>query len=103
MAKLVYYDKETTSEGDIIEWKIWQVDKSKDFPEGIKYSLVYIHNSIRLLGYDNEKSKGHHKHYFDKEILFGFENIEKLFIAFELDIEKLRRIIYGKKEDYNQD
>ena len=99
MAKLIYCNKETTLEGDIIEWKIWKVDKSKDFPHGIKYSLVYIHNNIRLLGYDNERSKGHHKHYFGKEIRYEFENVEKLFIDFELDINKLRSILYGKKEN----
>jgi len=101
VTKLVYYRKTTTPEGDIIEWKIWRVDKSKEFPNGVKYSLVYIHKNIRVLGYDNERSKGHHKHYFGEEIPYKFENVEKLMADFELDIEKLRRILYGKKENQN--
>ena len=101
MAKLIYYKKVTTLEGDIIGRKVWKVDKSKDFPEGIKYSLVYIRANKRILGYDNEREKGHHKHYFDKEVPFEFENAKKLFIDFETDIKKLRRILYGKKEDFN--
>lgn len=99
MTKLIYYRKETTPEGDVIEWRVWNVNESKDFPEGIKYSLVYIHKEKRILGYDNERTKGHHKHYFDKEIPYEFENVGKLFSDFELDAKKLRRIIYGKKED----
>ena len=42
--------------------KVWKVPKSKDFPDGVKYSFVYIHNGKRVLGYDNERGKGHHKH-----------------------------------------
>jgi hypothetical protein len=68
MAELIYHEKWKTKEGDIIEIKIWKVPKSKDFPEGVKYSLVYVHKNKRVLCYDNEKGKGHHKHYFEEEI-----------------------------------
>lgn len=95
MAKLIYHNKEKTNEGDIIEWNVWKVKKSKDFPHGLKYRLVYVHNNQRIRGYDNERSKGDHKHYFDKEIKYEFINIEKLFDDFEYDIKKVRVILYG--------
>ena len=66
-AELILHDKQKTKEGDIIEVKIWKVEKSRDFPDGIKYSFVYVHNEKRVLGYDNERGKGHHKHFLDKE------------------------------------
>nr|MBI4156284.1 hypothetical protein [Candidatus Woesearchaeota archaeon] len=99
MAVLLFYKKDITDEGDIIERKLWKVDKSKDFPEGIKYSFVYICNNKRTLGYDNERAKGHHKHYFDKEIKYEFVNIKKLFQDFEKDLEVVRKMIYGNKEN----
>ena len=37
----------------------WEVPKSIDFPEGIKYAFAYIVERKRVIGYDNERSKGH--------------------------------------------
>ena len=99
MADLLYYDKETTPEGDTIEKKVWKVNKSKDFPQGIKYALVYIHKNKRIIGYDNERSKGHHKHYLNKEETYMFTNLENLFRAFDIEIINLRELLYGKKEN----
>ena len=44
--------------------KVWQVPKSRHFPEGFKYSLSLVEKSTGdvLLGYDNHKPKGHHVH-----------------------------------------
>ena len=98
MAELLYQKKEETKEGDIIEWTVWKVEKSKDFPHSIKYRLVYVHDNKRILGYDNERSKGDHKHYLSKEIRYEFVNVEKLFEDFEIDILKIRRILYGNKK-----
>jgi len=94
MAKLIYHEKWVTKEGDIIEIKIWKVPKSKDFPEGVKYSLVYVHKNERVLCYDNEKGKGHHKHYFGKEIPIKFESVKKLILDFYEDVKEVRRTIY---------
>ena len=94
MAILIYYKKKTNLEGDITEVKIWKVDKSKNFPHGVKYSLVYIHNGKRVLGYDNERSKGDHKHFLGKEEKYNYINISKLSYDFEKDVEEVRRKLY---------
>lgn len=99
MAILLYYNKHITPEGDIIKWKVWKVDKSKYFPDGVKYSLAYIHKNKKIIGYDNERAKGHHKHYFEKEESYIFVDVKKLFRDFEDDVKKLRGILYGKKEN----
>ena len=71
LAELQYHLKRVYPEGDIMEIKIWRIPKSEDFPEGIKYSMAYIRvgteKAERVLGYDNERGKGHHRHYFDRE------------------------------------
>ncbi|MBI4595217.1 MAG: hypothetical protein HY730_02440, partial [Candidatus Tectomicrobia bacterium] len=56
---------EVLPEGDMLKAIAWKVPASKDFPEGIKYAFAYIHKGRRILGYDNERAKGHHKHIVD--------------------------------------
>ena len=81
-----------------MEIKIWEVPKSKDFPEGVKYSMVYVKAEKdgyrRVLGYDNEKGKGHHKHFFDEEVEIEFKGWESLVKMFLEDVKKLRRELY---------
>ena len=69
--------------------------KSDDFPEGIKYSCVLIENGERVLGYDNERGKGHHKHFQGKEVRIDFKDFENLLWGFWDEVEKL---IGGKNE-----
>ncbi len=98
MAKLRYHLKRIFPEGDIVEIKIWEAPKSEDFPEGVKYSMVYAKAEEdgyrRVLGYDNEKRKGHHKHFFDKEEEIEFTSWEDLVRMFLEDVKKLRRELY---------
>lgn len=81
-----------------MEIKILEVPKSEDFPEGVKYSMVYAKAERdgyrRILGYDNEKGKGHHRHFFDKEEKIEFENWKDLVKIFFEDVKKLRRELY---------
>ncbi len=90
-ANLIYHVKEIDASGDIIEIKIWQVPKSKDKPHGIKYSLAYIREGERVVGYDNAEGKGDHKHAGDREMPYKFKNVDQLFADFYQDIMELRR------------
>ena len=94
MARLRYHLKRIFPEGDLMEIKIWEVPKSEEFPEGVKYSLVYVKEGRRILGYDNERGKGHHKHYFDEEGGVEFEDWEDLVGRFLEDVMRLRRKMY---------
>ncbi len=98
MARLIYYNEEITPEGDMVIKKAWKINKNRDFPHGIKYSLAYIHNGKRILGYDNERSKGDHKHYFEDEEKYNFVDVNKLSDDFDKDIKNLRRKLYGNQE-----
>jgi len=81
-----------------MEIKIWEVPKSEKFPEGVKYSMVYAkagdEGYQRILGYDNERGKGHHRHFFDKEEEIKFKSWENLVRMFLEDVKKLRRELY---------
>jgi len=70
--------------------RIWQLPESTtERLHGLKYSLVYILNGERVVGYDNERGKGDHKHVQGKELSYQFANVDQLIADFKADIERL--------------
>jgi hypothetical protein len=58
-AHLILYEKGFDELGNTIEVKMWQLPTpTEDNPHGYKYSLVYIVDDIRVIGYDNAEEKG---------------------------------------------
>jgi hypothetical protein len=55
-----------------------------------KYSLYFGRAGERLIGYDNERGKGDHRHYGDREEIYDFVSVEKLMADFGADIARLR-------------
>ena len=90
-AELIFHRRNVEPNGDIIEMKMWRVTVSKDRPQGVKYSLVYIRGDRRIVGYDNAEGKGHHRHYKDHEEIYSFNGVEVLIKDFYRDVEKIRR------------
>lgn len=88
-AELLVYDKVEDKHGGIIEVKVWSVPETADRPHGFKYSLVYIKNGERVIGYDNAEGKGDHRHYGDKEMPYKFRGIDKLFEDFYKDLKEV--------------
>ena len=107
-AKLLLHSKEI-KEDEIIEIKVWQVPKSTEKPHGVKFSIAYINNGKRLLGYDNAQQsfavvyigdrllgydnaegKGYHKHRAGIEKPYYFTTIWQLLDDFRKDLRKLR-------------
>lgn len=72
--------------GNRVEQVIWRVPKSEDKPHGYKYSLAYIVDNERVIGYDNAEGKGDHRHYADKVQPYEFKGIRLLTIDFMNDI-----------------
>ena len=89
-ARLVYRSKDVDDNGDIVEITIWEVSITKDKPHGFKYSMAYIVNNKRVIGYDNGEGKGDHRHMGDKEYTYRFESIDKLFDDFKRDIRRFK-------------
>lgn len=60
---LAFHDKAVYPDGSIIEMTIWELSGSvAGSKHKLKYSLFYGSSGIRILGYDNERGKGDHKH-----------------------------------------
>jgi hypothetical protein len=53
----------------------------------LKYSLFYGRDGVRIVGYDNERGKGDHKHVGEVETHYKFENVEKMVADFLADVE----------------
>lgn len=88
---MIRHSKVIEDGGGIVEIRLWRVDRTPVRPHGLKYSLVYIVNGARVIGYDNAEGKGDHRHYGKMTERYGFKGLRKLADDFYGDIEK-----YGK-------
>lgn len=86
-ALLIRHDRFNDAFGNIVEMKIWSVPVSEHTPCGVKYSLVYIVDGERVVGYDNERGKGDHKHIDGKQELYAFIDVDILVEDFASDVE----------------
>lgn len=90
-AELLIRERMLFADGAIIEIKVWRVPGSvPPSRHDLKYSLFYGRPGLRLVGYDNERGKGDHRHYLDREEPYVFATIEQLLADFRADIERLR-------------
>ncbi|MFI5351169.1 MAG: DUF6516 family protein [Elusimicrobiota bacterium] len=90
-ARLLFHKKREYQNGEIVEWKAWEVPRSAARPEGFKYSMVYIDvGGRRILGYDNAEGKGDHRHVGDEETPFAFEGLDLLLVKFLDEVGRLR-------------
>jgi len=90
-AELLFRDSRVFDDGSLMVIKIWSVPKPvPPATHGLKYSLYYGRLGERLIGYDNERGKGDHRHYGKREEVYRFVSLEKLLDDFLADIEKHR-------------
>jgi hypothetical protein len=90
-AALVYALKETDLDGYITEIRIWRLPaKSRERPHGLKYSLFFGRSGERVVGYDNERGKGDHRHYGQREEPYDFETVDKLISDFWNDVTRYK-------------
>lgn len=90
-AELLYRFREDHSDGAILEVVVWRVPKPiPGSRHPYKYRLFYGYPGQRLVGYDNERGKGDHRHQGDQEMPYPFTTPEKLIDDFLGEIDKLR-------------
>ncbi|WP_424193384.1 toxin-antitoxin system TumE family protein [Ampullimonas aquatilis] len=90
-ATLLYADKAVLPDGCIIELRIWQLPSpDPERAHGLKYSLFYGCEGRRIVGYDNERGKGDHRHLGATETPYTFTTVEQLIADFLVDVEKER-------------
>ncbi len=90
-AKLIRRQKSVFSDGAILEVVIWRVPQPVEgSAHSYKYRLYYGREGQRIVGYDNERPKGDHRHLDGVEEAYTFNTVEDLMRDFLADIEKRR-------------
>jgi hypothetical protein len=89
-AELTLHERFAFPDGAVVEMKVYQVPKSKFTPHGFKYSLVYIKNRQRLIGYDNHEQQGDHRHYRGQIEPYVFTTVDRLLDDFRRDLRSIK-------------
>ncbi|WP_158809051.1 DUF6516 family protein [Beijerinckia sp. L45] len=90
-ARLLFHRKRHYDDGAILEMKLWRVPIAVPGSQhALKYSLYYGRDGERLVGYDNERGKGDHRHYGGREAPYIFVSAAVLIDDFLADVEILR-------------
>lgn len=89
-ARLVLHEKQIDEDGSIVEAKIWSVPVSSAHRRGVKYSVVYMRDGKRILGYDNAHGRDH-KHYREGLLPYRFRSIRALLRDFRRDLSRIKR------------
>jgi hypothetical protein len=93
-AKRLFHDRKDYPDGAIAEVTIWQVSEPvAGSAHSLKYSLFYGCAGQRLVGYDNERGKGDHRHIADREEPYTFTTVEALIADFVADVRKFRGVL----------
>lgn len=90
-AEPIFRERLVLGPSELIEVVDWQVPtpvppSDHDF----KYRLVYIRDAERVVGYDNERGKGDHRHIAGAERPYVFTTIDQLLTDFEADVVSIR-------------
>lgn len=90
-ARLIIRDRRLFDDGALIDMVIWLVPEPvPPTDHGLKYRLYYGRDGRRIVGYDNERGKGDHRHLEDREEPYVFVSLERLLDDFEADVVRLR-------------
>ncbi len=90
-ATLLHHEKRRFDDGAILEMTLWQVSPSVvGSTHGLKYSLFYGRPGARLVGYDNERGKGDHRHVMGEEEAYVFVSVRRLVADFLADVQMIR-------------
>lgn len=80
----------TAVHGGVVEMTVWSVPLPVPPSEhAFKYRMVFVRGGQRLVGYDNERGEGDHKHIGAREHRYRFTDIDTLVADFLRDVEKL--------------
>ncbi len=90
-AVLLFHRKRIYDDGGILEMKLWRLPaRVPGSRHRLKYSLYYGEGGRRLVGYDNERGKGDHRHYADQEHAYAFSDVRRLMADFLADVRRVR-------------
>jgi hypothetical protein len=90
-AELLLHRHRVFDDGHIMEMTFWRVPQPvPPTAHGLKYSLFYGRPGARLIAYDNERGKGDHRHFLDREEPYQCRGVERLIADFLNDVREFR-------------
>lgn len=88
-ARLIFRNKKRLVSGAIVEEVVWKLPRPEpDRPHGYKYRLAYVREGKRIVGYDNERGKGDHRHRRGREQRYEFVSLDRLLADFRADVTR---------------
>jgi hypothetical protein len=91
-AALVFHLRNKLDDGAIVEMVIWRVPRALEGSRHrFKYRLYFGKGGVRIVGYDNERGKGDHRHARGHERPYRFTSPEQLIADFLADVEDARQ------------
>jgi hypothetical protein len=92
VATLVTRFKDITPEGGVIELVVWALPKPvPPCTHSFKYRAAYAVGGKRIVGFDNERGKGDHRHIGGREEPYRFVSVDQLVEDFIAAVEAARR------------
>ena len=92
-AELITRFKDVTPEGGVIELVVWRVPQPvPPTTHGYKYRAVYAIHGVRVVGFDNERGKGDHRHEGSVERPYHFVSVNRLIEDFIAAVDAARSV-----------
>lgn len=86
-ATLLIQERRVHADGHVVEVVLWHVPSPVPPSEyAFKYRMVLVKDGERLVGYDNERGKGDHRHILGREEAYAFTTIARLLDDFETSV-----------------
>ena len=90
-AEILRRQKSILSDGAVLELVIWRLPGPVEgSAHGYKYRLFYGRDGKRIVGFDNERGKGDHRHLDGVEMAYAFTTVKALVRDFLAEVEKRR-------------
>ena len=78
-------------DGHILRLRVWEVPEPvPPSAHRFKYSCFHGRPGPCMVLYDNERGKGDHRHYGEREEPYEFQSVEKLVEDFLADVRRVR-------------
>jgi hypothetical protein len=91
-ATLLFQQKYELDDGSTVEMVLWDVPQPVEGSvHRFKYRLYLGKDGKRIVGYDNERGKGDHRHFRGREATYRFTTPEQLMADFLADVEAMRK------------
>lgn len=90
-ATLIFEDREVLADASIVEMRIWRVPRPVSPSTHLyKYALFFGYPGGRVVGFDNERGKGDHKHVRSVESPYIFRGPRQSIEDFRAAIQAAR-------------